>query len=331
MDLRGSYHDHFAGWVIRDLGVIKDILRHYLDKQIADIIDPDRLQPFETTLITRRLKKVVLDQAFVSQFRDDVANTELFVAVEHKSSPNRFVVLQLGAQVFNSLYSMWTKVGRPDAKSFKLPVPIMIVLYHGKEDWNTDDLHFQGIFDHIPEEIRENVPQFRVIAINLSRFEYGKLPGSPETQALIEAMKRAMDGTLAKNLKKIVRSLERLPMDQRIRDIAQSIIIYAAWSTDASKEQLEEAILTVWKGDEGNTMTETIQKGFRYECEVQYTKEGKVEGKIEGVLVILKERFKRVPKEIKKSLATMNDPIALDSLLVHAATCTSLEDFADSL
>ena len=207
----------------------------------------------------------------------------------------------------------------------------MIVLYHGKEDWNTDDLYFQSIFDHIPEEIRENVPQFRVIAINLSRFEYGKLPGSPETQALIEAMKRAMDGTLAKNLKKIIRSLERLPMDQRIRDIAQSIIVYAAWSTDASKEQLEEAILTVWKGDEGNTMTETIRKGFRYECEVQYKKEVAVNARIEDILTILEDRYKRVPSAIRKSLSEMSDPIALKSLLVHAANCTSLKDFADSL
>ena len=327
MDLRGSYHDHFAGWVIRDLEVIRDILRHYLDEQISDLIDPDRLQPFETTLITKRLRKIILDQAFISQFRDDVANTELFVAVEHKSSPNRFVVLQLGTQVFNSLYSMWTKIGRTDAKSFKLPVPIMIVLYHGKEDWNTDDLHFQSIFDHIPEEIRENVPEFYVLAINLSRFEYGKLPGSPETQALIEAMKRAMDGTLAKNLKEIIRSLERLPMDQRIRDIAQSIIVYAAWSSGASKEQLEEAILTVWKGDEGNKMVETIQKGFRFEC----VQEGVVKSKIESIHAILKKRFKRVPSEIKKSLGRMNDPVALESLVVHAATCTSLEDFSDSL
>ena len=327
MDLRGSYHDHFGGWVIRDLDVIKDLLRHYIEKQIADIIDPDRLQPFETTLITKRLKKIILDQAFVSQFRDDVANTELFVAAEHKSSPNKFVVLQLGVQVFISLYSMWTKAGRTGAKSFKLPVPIMIVLYHGKEDWNTDDLHFQSIFDHIPEEIRENVPQFRVIAINLSRFEYGKLPGSPETQALIEAMKRAMDGTLAKNLKKIIRSLERLPMDQRIRDIAQSIIIYAAWSSGASKELIEEAILTVWKGDEGNKMVETIQKGFRYECLV----EGEAIGKVKAILTILKTRFNRVPNDVKKSLGKMSDPIALDSLVAHATNCTSLKDFADSL
>ena len=149
--------------------------------------------------------------------------------------------------------------------------------------------------------------------------------------ALIEAMKRAMDGTLAKNLKKIIGSLERLPMDQRIRDIAQSIIVYAAWSTDASKEQLEEAILTVWKGDEGNTMTETIRKGFRYECEVQYKKEFAVNAKIEDIFAILKKRFKRVPSETKKSLAGMNDPVALESLVVHAATCTSLDDFADSL
>ena len=70
-------------------------------------------------------------------------------------------------------------------------------------------------------------------------------------------------------------------------------------------------------------MVETIQKGFRYECVK--------EGKVGTILAILRSRFENVPDDIISSLDAMNDPTALDSLAVHAGSCTSLKDFADSL
>ena len=332
---RGNYHDYFARSAIRDLRIMKDILRHYIDKAISRLIDPERLQLMTTSLITKDLKEIMLDQAFVAQFRDEIANSDLFIAVEHKSSPNHFVVLQLGTQVFVSLYSLWTKANYTGAKSFKLPVPIMVVLYNGADDWDTQELRFQDVFEYIPKELRDHVPQFRVLIINLKQFEYGKLPGCQETRAVIESLKRATDGTFAKNLKKIVKLLSRLPLDQRIQDLARSIIVYAGWSGGATKEQLEEAALAVWKGQEGIEMSGTIQKSFVQECLEQGLEQGLerglVIGKVEAILTILKTRFNRIPSEIKKSLNKMADPVALDSLVAHAAGCKSIKDFTESL
>ena len=328
---QGSYHDHFARLTISDLEIMKDLLRYYIQKAIADIIDPERLRPLETALLTRDLKEIILDKAFIARFRDDVANSDLFVVAEHKSHPSKFLMLQLGTQVFVSLYAIWTQMGRPESESFQLPIPIMIVLYNGTEDWDTNDLYFQGIFGHIPLAICENVPQFRVIAINLNHFEYGKLPGSPETQAAIESLKRAKDGTFAENLAKIIKSLSSLPLDQRIEDLIRSIIVYAGWSGNATKAQLDEAAQIIWKGNEGIEMAETIQKSFVQECLEKCEAICEARGETKAIVKTLRFRFGNVPDDITTSLGAMSDPVALDSLMEHALGCDSLEDFADSL
>ena len=50
-----------------------------------------------------------------------------------------------------------------------------------------------------------------------------------------------------------------------------------------------------------------------------------------AVLTVLRTRFKRVPKEVEKTIRQMVDLIALESRLVQAAACQSIEEFAESL
>jgi hypothetical protein len=58
---------------------------------------------------------------------------------------------------------------------------------------------------------------------------------------------------------------------------------------------------------------------------------GKAEFGRDAVLDVLRTRFKRVPKRIEMSIQQMNDPIALKSLNVHAATSKTLDEFAEAL
>jgi predicted transposase YdaD len=59
--------------------------------------------------------------------------------------------------------------------------------------------------------------------------------------------------------------------------------------------------------------------------------EGKTEGKAETVLAILQAKFNRIPKSMEKTIRSMSDPIALESLAVHAAISRSLKEFAKAL
>jgi len=58
---------------------------------------------------------------------------------------------------------------------------------------------------------------------------------------------------------------------------------------------------------------------------------GKAEAGRNTVIAVLRARFKRVPRGIEKAVRAISDPIALESWAVQAATCHSLDEFAEAL
>ena len=57
----------------------------------------------------------------------------------------------------------------------------------------------------------------------------------------------------------------------------------------------------------------------------------RVIAKAETVLTILRAKFKRISKGIETSIRQMTDPVALDSLAVHAAQSKTLDEFLEAL
>jgi hypothetical protein len=58
---------------------------------------------------------------------------------------------------------------------------------------------------------------------------------------------------------------------------------------------------------------------------------GKAEGRAEGVLDILSDKFGQIPQHVVDSLNQQTDLAVLKSLLIQAARCTSLEEFVAGL
>ena len=59
--------------------------------------------------------------------------------------------------------------------------------------------------------------------------------------------------------------------------------------------------------------------------------EERVTAKAEAVLTVLRAKFHRVPKGVERMICQMSDPIALDSLAIHAAQSKTLDEFAEAL
>jgi hypothetical protein len=62
---------------------------------------------------------------------------------------------------------------------------------------------------------------------------------------------------------------------------------------------------------------------------------GEARGEIKAgrnlVLKGLRKKFKKVPKEIERSILAMSDPIALESMLEHVFDSNTLDEFAAML
>ncbi|MDR1963868.1 MAG: hypothetical protein LBQ50_08825 [Planctomycetaceae bacterium] len=49
------------------------------------------------------------------------------------------------------------------------------------------------------------------------------------------------------------------------------------------------------------------------------------------VLAVLRKRFTRIPNKIQAAIRERSDTVALKSLNIHAATCQTLDEFAEAL
>jgi len=260
--------------------------------------------------------------------------------LEHKSRPSRTVALQLLAEVGLSLHFRWLLNKRPESGTFEPPIPLMVVVYNGTEDWE-GEIWFQDLFPNLPERLRLFVPQFRVFLINLRRFKYGNLPGRPETRAIVESMMRATDGTFIEHLPEIFTHVAQADFGEHQRlDLTQNISSYCTWSSKATSEQIVDAITSVFRGQEANHMIETINnkwilEGFKIgevSGKTRWKAEGEAIGLAKGkVQAILEVRFNKVPKGVENTIQSMTDLIALESLVEYAKFCKSLDDFAEAL
>jgi len=111
-------------------------------------------------------------------------------------------------------------------------------------------------------------------------------------------------------------------------DIIGNITWLGGRVADVPPERIVKVITNVIKGKKGVEMAETIQRGIFQQGKAEGVAEGEAKGK---VLAILEVRFNKVSKEIEKAIRSMVDLIALESLVEHAKTCQSLDEFGEAL
>jgi len=312
-----------------------DFLKSFGEQVLVKYVDLDHLQEAPTTHLSDELKEMLMDASLTTRLRDTNSMSEVLLHLEHKSRPSRTVALQLLAEVGLSLHFRWILSNRPESGNFVPPIPLLVVVYNGSENWD-GEIWFQDLFPDLPEELRRYVPQFQVIFINLRRFQYGQLPGRPETQAMVEALMRATDGTFIEQLPSVLQHVADAGQNEHLRlDMTRTISSYCTWAAQATAEQINRAITTVFKGQEGINMAEAVQKSIIQEGieigEALGEARGGLKYSIRNILAILRDKFQYVPDEIVTELNKRTDVTALESLVVLAAQCKSLAEFDNAL
>ena len=328
-------HDLFAKVAFGDPERAGDFLWHYADPVIHKHIDLDQLEPIANQFFSAGFQQISLDIPFVSRLRDKTGKAEVLMVLEHKSFPCVFTALQVDTCAHVVNYTEWKNAGRPQSKkNFKLRIPIGVVIYCGDSEW-IEEMHTDDMYDDVPEELWDYISRHKIVFINLNRYGYGQLRGRPSTQAAVETLKRAKDGTFKANLPYILQKVSSDLLEKRIDDLLIGICSYCNIVTDISQTEIDEAIKQTFHGERGAQMAEAVQKGMwvvGFESGVAKGRaDEKVASKVDAILKFLRSRFGYVSDDIIAALGKMNDPIALDSLIECTATCVSLEDFVDSL
>ncbi|MDR2705088.1 MAG: Rpn family recombination-promoting nuclease/putative transposase [Planctomycetaceae bacterium] len=322
-------HDRFARKTLGNPLYAADFLKHYVDPIVAQYVHLDRLVAAPTHYLSDELKEVILDVAFTAHLHDEAGGSEVLMFLEHKSKPSLFVPLQVGAHCFFSLYFGWTATGY--LETYQPSIPLMFLIYNGNEEID-EEMFFQDIFKEIPKPLQRYIPQFEIFVINLKRFFYGKLPGKPETKAIAESFKRATDGTFTDHLDEILKQIKDANLNkQQTLDLTTSITRYCTWTNHITSEEIVQSITKVFNGTEGLEMATTIKKGILQEGFENGFENGELKGLVKGILYLLNDKFGQVPQDIVDSLNQRTDEIALKSLLIHAANCSSLDEFVADL
>ena len=311
-----------------------DLLRHYTDPVVGKYVDLDHLKQEPTQNFGKKFQELFKDLAFASHLIDKKGKAEVLIIAEHKSRPEPFVLLQLMLYLGLTWYKRWTDAGRPQStKTFRLPLPILVVLYNGKEKWG-GELDLKSLVSAVPPELEPFIPVIRVLFIPLNQFDKKHLPGRPETRAVVESMIRATDGTFVVGLGSVIGHFKDSTLDERILELIEDIVLYCDWTEDVTPDAVDKILSNVVEGQEDNKMSQAVKqvrKTFERIARESYVAEAEAKTSREIILGSIRGKFGKVPKNIEKAVNQMNDPIALKSLAVRTGSCTTLAEFEAEL
>jgi hypothetical protein len=322
--------DRFARLEMKKPEIAGDFLRHYGDPVIRKHVDLDDLREEPTQNFGKGFKELIKDITFVSHLINKKGTSEVLIIAEHKSRPEPFVILQLRVELAVTWYKRWTDAGRPQStKTFRLPLPILVVLYNGKEDWE-GELDLKNLLSSVPAELEPYIPQIKVFFIRLNRFDLKNLPGKPETRAVVESMIRATNGTFVSGLESILGHFTSLTLDDRINELIEEIIRFCHWVEGVTPAEVDKAIKNTIK-EEGlmseATAVKAVRKAFADIARESYV----AEGGARMVIRILTRRFRTVPKPIKDKVSSIMTIDRLDALTDQALDCQSIDEFTKAL
>jgi hypothetical protein len=323
-------HDRFARKTMSDPLIAADLLRHYTDPVIAKCVDLDGLKPEPTQKFGKEFQELFKDVAFASHLIDKKGKAEVLIIAEHKSKPEPFVLLQLLVYLTLSWYKRWNDAGRPQStKKFRLPLPVLVVLYNGREKWD-DEPDIKSLVSPVPPELEPFVPQVRVLFIRLNQFDKQNLPGKPETRAVVESMIRATEGTFVAGLENIFGHFRGSSLDDRILELLEDIVRYCNWVEQVTPDEVDKVISNIIERQEKNKMSQAVKavrKTFERIARESYV----AEAKAGSIIRFLDRRFQKVPKTVRDKVSAITDINRLDELTDQAAECQSLAEFSKSL
>ncbi len=311
-------HDVLARHFLSSEDVAADLLRRYLDPEVAELLDLDRLRCESTGAVDETLSEYIGDLRYSTTFRHSDRRSEVFIFLEHQSKKDRMIGFRLLRYIINEYGKLLDGQGG-SGRIEAFPYPVAVVLYHGKSRWKD--------FPRMPDLIQKapgadpDVLKFPLFLIDLAALPDNAIQGLPALRALLEALRAASAGNLGRRIDSITGELAQAKGDRRAGGWMSALLRYAAEHIKFknAKEFYVRAFGRLFNRKEAENMAMTTAKEFE------------LEGGAKMIVTVLSTRFGRVPASVKKAIEACSDFDALDSLAALAATCKNIEEFKRGL
>ncbi|MFT4092670.1 MAG: Rpn family recombination-promoting nuclease/putative transposase [Niabella sp.] len=146
-----TIHDNFIRSILANKKIALTYLKNYLPASVSKRLN---LTQLPDTYLSEDLKKSISDIVYSCQRKDSEQTLKVCLLIEHKSYPDKYTPVQIGAYIFSALQK---QVQNNEPLSLVIPV----LLYHGKGRWQYRTL--AGLFDHLDDEWKQYLPGFEYI------------------------------------------------------------------------------------------------------------------------------------------------------------------------
>jgi len=175
-------HDSIVQRFLRETATVESFFSEYLPADIAALLDLRTLQFVRDKFVDTVMGKYFSDYLYQVKFKDR-KDGFIFLLLEHKSWAYRFT----GFQVLKYIVQIWDQYLANNDNAKYLPPVIPVVLYHGKGKWNLDT-RFSVLFKN-PEPIREYIPGFRYLLLDISHSPDEEIKGIAVLKILLMTLK----------------------------------------------------------------------------------------------------------------------------------------------
>lgn len=321
-------HDKFFKGTFSQVEIAKDFLKNYLQSDICTLLDLDKISSQKDSFIDEDLQEHFSDALFLVPLKDG-HEIYVYTLFEHKSSPDRWVALQL----LRYMVRIWER----DTESGQLRMIIPIVIYHGKQRWNIPT-EFSALFPEV-RNFRAFLPNFQYLLYDLPRIPESKIVGEYKLQIMIRVMKDIFSVKLLDEIEKIVAIYAESKGDQNAEDFLKTVLLYMMAGSKVKYADLEKELKSHLQPIGAKNIMMTLAEHYKQEGRQEGRQEGWQKGTLEGLQKgqiialekILQSRFGKLPKEISEKIEAIDDASKLDRLLIAVIEANSLQDFKKNL
>lgn len=243
-------HDHFFRESFRKPQIIRGFLQEYLPPVLLNQLDLETLQMEDGSYVDEELKMHQTDILYRVQMTNG-QTLQLYLLFDHKSAPDRWVILQL----LRYMVKIWEE-GKPKRKTEFLTPTLPLVVYHGEKQWQlATDMH--TLFGELPNALLPYIPQFNYQLHDFSYRSSVEIKGEIWTRVCLMTLRAIFDPRLHQQLPDLLNLIFRLSEQRTGLEYIYTILYYLSVATDrVDKETMTQLLLE--QGKQGAQQMATL-------------------------------------------------------------------------
>jgi len=310
-------HDKFFRITFGDLDIATDFLRNYLPTNIVAQLNFSTLRLSESSFVDESLQEFRSDRLYeITTWEENPLL--LYVLVEHKSYPDKWVLLQM----LGYMVKIWEQTVADGAQQLRPILPIII--YHGELIWPYPT-NFASYFPDHGNLYTAIIPQFTAWLKDFSAPSSEQITGDQHLRAVLLAMRRILDKNLTAEFESFISSIVDIRDNEQGLHLFKLIVYYFGIATQKVEVSEMNRILNMYDG-----WGAPVEGSYAHHYQMLGLEQGieqGIEQNQQAIISVLESRFNAVSDTLHDNIVSLSDLDLLRQATVRAAISPTLAEF----